>query len=247
MEAAAATLAERTKSFDAAKTRYGECTLARVAAKDAVTAADQKETAGNASLVVAESRKQRLESGMENIYGPLKRGELPAVEVQDGARKIEQLGKDLGFDSSLLHSVPIALAKLPRDRGNFDTVVMSQIEAEFQRFVVIYTEELANGVLGRRERAAKVEAASKEHSRALAVEEAAKTQKEAARMAHRDAETEHKALAKAQHQVAIDKGIAAAIVRAAKGELKEFEEGPLAAFKELLELTEIATTPSAGG
>merc|ERR1712079_494424 len=102
-----------------------------------------------------------------------------------------------------------------------------------------FTEELASGEPGKKERADQVEAASSEHAQALAAEEATKAAKEAARTAMGDAETEHKALLKAQQQGAIDKGIAAAAVQASKGQLQEFDEGPLAAFKELLELTEI--------
>merc|ERR1712129_360012 len=78
IEVAAATLAERTKTADDAKTEHVERTLARVAAaKEALALAEQEQTNGNAGLVVAEKKKQRLELGRETIYGRLKSGNLP--------------------------------------------------------------------------------------------------------------------------------------------------------------------------
>merc|ERR1712032_798250 len=72
-----------------------------------------------------------------------------------------------------------------------------------------------------------------------AFEEAAKTAKEASRTEQKEAETEHKAMLKAQQQAASDMRIASAGVDIAKTELTELDEGALAAFKELLEFTEI--------
>jgi len=239
IESAAATLAERIKTVDVAKTEHAECTSARVAAKEALASAEREQASGNAGLVVIEAKIQRLETGLETIYGPIKRGDMPAAEVKDGIKKIEKFGKDLGFDMSLLQAVPTALAKSPTDRGSFDDVVMSQIEAEFQKCLVTFTNDLANGEPAKKDRAAKVEATSSEHARALASEEAAKTAKEAALTAHKEAETEHKTLLRAQEQGTNDFGNASAAVNAAKSELMEFDEGPLAAFKELLEFTEI--------
>merc|ERR1719433_2699375 len=193
----------------------------------------------NNGLVVTELKKQGLESSMEILYGFKTGGDKPAADVQDGIKKIKKWGKDLGLDSSLLQAVPTCLAKQQADRGSFDLVVMSQIEAEFQRFVEKFTDELASGEPGKKERADKVEVAGSEHAQALAAEEATKAAKEAACTAQGDAETEHKALLKAQQQGAMDRGIATAAVQASKDQLQEFDEGPLAAFKELLELTEI--------
>jgi len=239
IEAAAATLAERIQTVDAAKTEHAERTSARVAAKEALALAEQEQASGNAGLVVTEEKKQRLETGLETIYGPVKSGEMPAAELKDGIKKIEKLGKDMGFDMSLLQAIPTAFAKSPSDRGSFDDIVMSQIEAEFQKCLAKFTDELANGEPAKKDRAAKVEAASSEHAQAVASEEAAKTAKEAARTAQKEAETEQKALLKAQQQGTSVFGTASASVSAAKVELMEFDEGPLAAFKELLEFSEI--------
>jgi len=249
IELAAATLAERTKTVDAAKTEHAERTLACVAAKEALASVEREQASGNAGLAVTEERKKRLDSAFDTIYCPLKSGEMPAAEVQDGIKKIEKLGKDFGFDMSLLQTVPAAFAKAPSDRGSFDKVVMSQMEAEFQKRLATFTDDLANGALAKRDRAARVEAASSEHAQALASEEVAKTAREAARMAQKEAETEHKALLKAQQQGTSDLDKASAGVDAAKAELTEFDEGPLAAFKELLEFTEIpplAAVPGPG-
>jgi len=239
VESAAAVVAERIQTMVAAKTKHVERTSARVAAKEALALAEREQASGNAGIVVTERKKQRLESCLETIYGPLKSGEMPAAEVRDGAKTIQNLGKDLDFDMSLLQTVPTALAKAPSDRGSFDNVVISQIDAEFQKCLAKFTDELANGEPAKKERAAKVEAASNEHAQALASEEAANTAKEAARTAHKEAETEHTAQLKAQQQSASDRDIASGVVDAARAELTEFDEGPFAAFKELLEFTEI--------
>merc|ERR1719361_1182755 len=132
--------------------------------------------------------------------------------------------RPMGFDMSLLQAIPTAFAKSPSDRGSFDDIVMSQIEAEFQKCLAKFTDELANGEPAKKDLAAKVEAASSEHAQALASEEAANTAKEAARTAHKEAETEHKALLKAQQQGSSDLDKASAGVDAAKSELTEFDE-----------------------
>merc|ERR1719410_2546104 len=129
------------------------------------------------------------------------------------------------------------------DRGTFDIVVMSQIEAEFQKCLASFTNELAHAEPAKKERAARVEAASSEHAEALATEEVAKAAKEATRMAQQDAETEHKALVKALQQGSSDMWIAKAGRNTAQDELKELNEGPLAAFMELCEFTEIPPPP----
>merc|ERR1719189_2653446 len=189
-----------------------------MAAKQALALAEQEQTTGNAGLAVAEEKKWRLETSLETIYGPIKSGEMPAAEAQDGIKQIEKLGKDLGFDASLLQTIPAAFAKAPSDRGSFDLLVLSQIEAEFEKCLATFTDELANGEPAMKDRAAKVEAASDEHAQALASEEAAKTAKEALRTAQKEAETEHKAMLKAQQQAASDMRIASAGVDIAKTE-----------------------------
>jgi len=239
VESARVALAERANMADAAKSEYTERTSARVAAKKALASAEQEQTSGNAGLLVTEDKKKRLDSGLETVFSPLKSGETPATDVQDGIQKIKTLAKDLGFDASLLQTVPAAFAKAPNQRGSFDNVVIEQLETEFQKCLATFSDELANGELARNERAAKVEVASAEHAQALASEEAAKSANEAARTAQKEAETEHKALSKAQQQKASDMASASAGVDVAKAELAELDEGPLAAFKELLDFTEI--------
>merc|ERR1719210_2638186 len=224
---------------DAAKSEHAKQISERMAAKEALASAEQEQATGNAGLAIAEKKKQRLETSLETIYGPLKSGEMPAGEAKDGIKKIEKLGKDFGFDMSLLQTVPRAFAKAPSDRGSFDDLVMSQVEAEFQKHLATLIDELANGEPAMKDRAAKVEAASNEHAQALASEEAAKTAKEASRTEQKEAETGHKAMLKAQQQAASDMRTASAGVKAAKAELMQLDEGALAAFKELLEFTEI--------
>jgi len=239
VEAARAKQHETTITGDAAKVAVNEHTSARVAAKQALTSAEQEQTGGDAGLVVTEDKKKKLESGLELCFGPLKNGETPAAQVQDGIKKVQKLAKDLGFDMSLVQTVPAALAKAPGERSSFNNVVIEQIETEFNKCMATFTEELANAEPAKKERADKVEAASNEHAQALASEEAAKNAKVAANAAQKEAAAELQAQLKAQQQDASEVAAASAGVDAAKAELTEFDEGPLAAFQELLELTEI--------
>merc|ERR1719275_448539 len=244
VEVAATMLAERKTIVAAAKREHVERTSARVAAKQLLASAEQDQARGNADLVITEDKKQKLESGLETVFGPLKSGDLPAAKVQDAIKTIQKMAKDLGFDASLLQTARAVLARAPSERGSFDNVVMDQLEAEFQKCMVTFTEELANGELAKKERAAKVEAASSEHAEALASEEAAKSAKEAARTAQKEAEIEHKARVKEQQQGASDMSSASEGVDTAKAELTEFQEGPLSAFQEMLEFTEVPPSPS---
>jgi len=239
VDAAATMLAERTKMAAAADSEHAERVSACVTVKQLLASAKQEESTGNAGMAVTEEKKQKLESVLETVFGPLKNGELSTVKVQDGMKTIQTLAKDLGLDASLLQTVPAVFAKAPCERGSFDNVVIVQIEAEFQKCMVAFTDELVNGEPAKKERAAKVEAASGEHAQALASEEAARSAKEAARAAHKEAEIEYDSRVKERLEGTSDVGFASEGVDSAKAELTELHEGPLSAFKELLEFTEI--------
>jgi len=241
---AATLLAERKKMAAAADSEHLERTSARVTAKQLLASAEQEQASGNAGLIVTENKKQKLESVLETVLGPLKSGEMPAAEVRDGIKTVQRLANDFGFDSSLLQTMSAVFAKAPSERGSFDNVVMEQIEAEFQKRMMTFTNELANAEPAKNERAAKVERASSEHAQALASEEAAKGTKEAARTAQKEAETEHNVRMKEQQQGSSEMGSASEGVDAAKAELTELNEGPLSAFKELLEFTEVPQPPA---
>merc|ERR1719264_1940856 len=219
VEAAATTLAERKQVAAAADLEHAQRTSARVMAKRLLASAECEQASGNAGLLVTEEKKRKLESVLETVFGPLKGGEMPATKVQDGITATQKLAEDLGFDASLLLTVPAALVKAPSERGSFNIVVIEQMEAEFQNRMVTFTDELANGEPAKKERADKVEAASSEHAQALASEEAAKSAKEDARTAQKDAETEHDALVKEQQRGMRDMDSASERVEAAKAEL----------------------------
>jgi len=118
------------------------------------------------------------------------------------------------------------------------------MEAEFQNRMVTFTDELANGEPAKKERADEVEAASSEHAQALASEEAAKSTKEAARTAQKESETEHDARVKEQQQGMRDMDSASKRLDAAKAELAVLHDGPLSAFRGLLEFTEVPPPPA---
>jgi len=244
VEAAATMLAERKKMATAADFKHAELASARVTAKQLLASAERKQASGNAGLLDTEQKKQKLESVLETVFGPLKGGEMPATKVQDGITRIQKLAEDLGFDASLLLTVPAAFAKAPSERGSFNNVVIEQMEAEFQNRMVTFTDELANGEPAKKERADEVEAASSEHAQALASEEAAKSTKEAARTAQKESETEHDARVKEQQQGMRDMDSASKRLDAAKAELAVLHDGPLSAFRGLLEFTEVPPPPA---
>merc|ERR1712232_495145 len=127
---------------------------AKLALIEAEKARDDFETA----LTRAQETKASIESAMAT--------DLKAVneELQAGAAKkhidvILSLAGGAGLESSLITSLPSACSKAPATRGQFDNMVMDQLEKSFNAKVVELTSKLAAGATDSAANCAKVDAA----------------------------------------------------------------------------------------
>ncbi|CAE8595948.1 unnamed protein product, partial [Polarella glacialis] len=142
-----------------------------------------------------------------------------------------KLGKDLAFDTALLTSLPAALSKEPAARGNFDQLVITQIESELQKHVAAVTGILEAGAPEREVRAAKVTAAKSVADVAAVRETACKDALKDAQAAQKEAEKTQTAAIKAVKLFGSEMKQVATDLQEAKDSLQEFQSGPMAAFQ----------------
>lgn len=96
--------------------------------------------------------------------------EMTAKDRKTHVSKTVQLIKKLKADPSLMNAAPISLAKLPAERGDFDTLVLSQMEKLMQSNLQSLQQEVDSGESVKSQKGAALEAAK-------AALEAAKTKK----------------------------------------------------------------------
>eukprot|EP00413_Alexandrium_margalefii_P032671 CAMPEP_0204556464 /NCGR_PEP_ID=MMETSP0661-20131031/29608_1 /ASSEMBLY_ACC=CAM_ASM_000606 /TAXON_ID=109239 /ORGANISM="Alexandrium margalefi, Strain AMGDE01CS-322" /LENGTH=352 /DNA_ID=CAMNT_0051563573 /DNA_START=48 /DNA_END=1102 /DNA_ORIENTATION=+ len=235
--AAVQELSAKEEATAAAQTAAGEAVTGLMAAKEALTAAEAALAAGQEALTAAEAKKAQLSSMLNDDYVPIKEGTAEPAKVQQGIAAMVRIGKDFSLDKTLLESAPVAAAKAPSDRGSFDGIVLQQLEAEFQKCTASLEDTIATAEPTKKELEAKVAEASAGVERALAAEQESKAAAEAAKAAQKEALAARRAAAKAVQQCGPELKQAAAALEAAKAELAKFREGPLAAYKALLERT----------
>merc|ERR1719277_223513 len=126
-------------------------------AKDALVAAGQgykeaksahsKVTEANkvseAEFKAQEEKKAKLEAFLTEPFGKMKEGTLEASELKAGSAETLKIGKEYSFDSSLLTSIPSAIAKKPEERGPFDSICLQQVEDELKKKISEMTEKAA--------------------------------------------------------------------------------------------------------
>eukprot|EP00438_Fugacium_kawagutii_P010537 Skav214534 [mRNA] locus=scaffold410:425821:445329:+ [translate_table: standard] len=121
------------------------------AAREALKVAEKEQKVGDAESVKDETKKGKLENTINSVFVPCKDGAL-----EKGISELQKLGKELGFDTALLTSLPSALQKDPASRGTFDNVVVTNVEDELQKRLAKLKEILAEAAPAREERANKV-------------------------------------------------------------------------------------------
>merc|ERR1719343_759407 len=84
---------------------------------------------------------------------------MKEADVKKLVKKLVGIGKEFTFDTSLLESVPSALAKKPEERGDFDKTILGHMDTQFQKCIGELDEEIKVLSPAKDERAAKVEAA----------------------------------------------------------------------------------------
>lgn len=200
-----------------------ECKAANTALKEAEAA----QKSGDAELLLAATKKEKIETFTKETLAKLK-------ETNEGGTKtFEKSCKEFGIDAGEIKALSSALAKDPAIRGTFDAMVVKKLEEDLDKMVSGLSEKLASGEPAKQERASAVDAAK-------ARKDAADAAKESAEKALSDAEAaekESKAAAK-DAQASVDKfmpemqEIADARDDATTA-LSDFEAGAKTAFAQL--------------
>jgi len=209
---------------------------AHTTAKDALKEAKVAQKSGDKELEDAGKSKEKLEGAIKDLYEPLKVGE--GLKPAESKRLLNNLGaylKKISFDHAMAAAAHVALQKASGERTSFDQLVLTQVDADLSRRVAALEAKLAEGLPGKEARQAAADAA---HS----LVEVADSKRSSSIEAHDAAESEEAALRMSCNEAtqsfedhALEVKTAVLSLQAAKERLTEFQEGPLAAFKELKE------------
>mmetsp|Transcript_126076 Transcript_126076/g.315038 ORF Transcript_126076/g.315038 Transcript_126076/m.315038 type:complete len:421 (-) Transcript_126076:253-1515(-) len=190
-------------------------------------------------LKKAQCDKEKLEAALADYFQPLLAAGASAGD-ETGQEKVDCLTlilKKFNMDEAMMTAVPMALLKEPGVRGPFDTMVISQLEAEVNNRIVAYDTTLKEAEPAKAERAARLEEASG------AFEEAKKAQlacAEAFWEASKGEESRQSSLLEAKQSVSEAGKEARRFQKdAEKAEraLSNFRNGPQAAFLQLRDRT----------
>jgi len=190
--------------------------------------------------------RDQLDSALTDYFRPLLAEGSTSGDTM-GEEKVDNLVRILkrfSFDESMMSALPTALLKEPGSRGPFDTMVLTQLEAEVGKRIAAFDAALADAEPAKKERAASLEkaeadfaevkakqlASAKEFKEARAEEE---RRQEAVQVAKKDATDAGKEARRAKLEA--DK---------CQRALTAFQEGPQAAFLQLRDRTAPAPAPA---
>jgi len=231
--AAAEASSAKAAALEAAKVALTEATAGLAAATAALTEARAEQKTGDAAVNAAGDRKAQLEGCLTGAFAAVKDGDASALKaVLDTCRAFE-------FEQQLLVSAKAALAKTAAERGDFDGMVIVQVEQEFARKIAALAETLSEGAAGKAERASKVEAAERSMEAAAALKAACKAEADAAHVAVKEASGAAKAAEKALKDFGPEMKSAASDLARADADLQA-AEGVMAAYAELRDRTSAA-------
>lgn len=189
---AASAVEAANEALKAAEAASKEALSKRHEAHVASQAAQQEQRDGDASLEAAASKKLSLEHVVNESFEPLKTSSLEAEKLKSAIAAIAKAGKDFHCDASLITSFGSALSKPAAERGNFDVLVIDQLENAFKSQIEAFATELAEGSASREARAAQVAAATASLDAASAAEDAAGAALVEARQHSKAADQAHK-------------------------------------------------------
>lgn len=237
-EAAATTLATKKEETTAAEKAVEDAEAEVKATSKALKVALSEQKAGDAEVTTAEAKKTRLRKVVTECFLPCKEGTL-AGPAKTAIAEVAKLGSENNFDSALLSSLPSALGKAVSDRGSFDETVVSQVGTEFQAIEAKLDAFLAESAPGKVQRQEKVTQAQSAADAAVAKKAACEEALKAAKAAEKEATEAQKVAAKAVRSHGPEMKEVSAALADTKQSLADFEEGPLASFKELLEKSNV--------
>jgi hypothetical protein len=124
----------------------------------------EAQNTGDAALETAESECSKLQTAIDGALRQLCSGdEWDAASASGHCQALMALIKNISTtDDSLLQSVPASFKKAPAERGDFDKMVIEQVEKTLKDRLAQLTSTLEAGSAGKAERAAAVEAAQGE-------------------------------------------------------------------------------------
>lgn len=105
--------------------------------RKSLKALQEAQTCSHEKLNKLATKVEQLRSVEKSAYQPLKEGGAQGRDGHAQLKRIQELGKDFGFQEALLESVPGVLKRTLDKRQTFDGFVMSQLEREFMKH---YTE-----------------------------------------------------------------------------------------------------------
>jgi len=209
---------------------------AHATSNDALNEAKAAQKSGDKELEDAGKNKDKLEGSMKDFYEPLKVGE--GLKPSQRTMLLKSLGsylKKICFDHSMAEASQVALQKVPDKRTTFDQLVLTQVDADLSRRVAALEATLAEGLPSKEARQAAVdvahsvvEAADSKRSSSIGAKDAAENEEVALRKSCKEASQSVQ-----HHALEVEKAVLSR--DAAKERLAAFQEGPLAAFRELKE------------
>lgn len=139
------------------KASLAEDALAFKAAKDAVVTAAADKKTSEESLLVTQGEKNTLHNAYNDLLKPLVAGSND-IDAKDLVNQLLAVLKSLGFDHSLLISIPNAFCKDVGSRGPFDTMVVTQVDEEVSKRLAALNSRLQAADSEKKERETAVEA-----------------------------------------------------------------------------------------
>jgi len=198
-------------------------------AQSALSVAKAEQKAGEKELSVVAARKEDLEKVTAEFFGAAKESGASKAAI----KTIVSFGKSFDFDASLISSCVPALAKAPADRGAFDGMIFSQIEAEFKKAMDTWTAKVAELAPGAAARVKNVTNAQLAYDAAIEKVQAAR---EAKLQAQKELKEGEKTAASAKARVGSwlrDIKQLFDDLEETKAALGEFRDVPMAVFNEL--------------
>jgi len=132
-----------------------------LATKRAAEDAKSAQTEGDAAYSDAVEDKKAVEEALTAHFAPLKEGNWEAGQAKGHIDALLPLCKRIKLDASLVSAVPSSCTKKPSERGQFDLMVVQQLEETLQAKVVSCTELIDSEGPAAKARAEAAEAAQK--------------------------------------------------------------------------------------
>jgi len=169
VDSTTASCAVLTEALEGAKAKLTAANEEHAKAKAALQAAEAAQKSGDEALHAAADRKAQLEAVSTGDFALVKETTSPKL-----LKAFLKAVQGFGFDAHLVKAAESTFAKAAGDKGMFDGLVVTELDAAFAAALAAVGEELASGEPAKAERAASVEAARAEAAAKAEVEQALK-------------------------------------------------------------------------